>query len=44
MATTFYLAAAVSDFFVPEDMMVTHKIQSRSAGPEDSDYTLLKES
>jgi phosphopantothenate-cysteine ligase len=27
-----YLAAAVSDFFVPEEHMATHKIQS-SAGP-----------
>jgi len=43
IATTFYLAAAVSDFYVPEDRMVTHKIQSRTAGPEDSDYTKFKE-
>ncbi len=28
----FYLAAAVSDFFVPKDRMVEHKIQSSEAG------------
>jgi phosphopantothenate-cysteine ligase len=43
IGTTFYLAAAVSDFYVPEERMVTHKIQSRTAGPEDSDYTKFKE-
>ncbi|PSN63238.1 phosphopantothenate-cysteine ligase-like protein, partial [Corynespora cassiicola Philippines] len=34
----FYLAAAVSDFFVPHDRMVEHKIQSNeefSQGPEE---------
>ena len=25
----FYLAAAVSDFYIPEDKMIEHKIQSR---------------
>ena len=28
----FYLAAAVSDFFIPKDRMVEHKIQSSEAG------------
>ena len=28
----FYLAAAVSDFFIPESKMVQHKIQSRDGG------------
>ncbi|KAH7078358.1 phosphopantothenate-cysteine ligase-like protein [Paraphoma chrysanthemicola] len=35
----FYLAAAVSDFFVPQDRMVEHKIQSNEEfhqGPEDA--------
>lgn len=30
----FYLAAAVSDFFVPKDRMVEHKIQSSEAGEQ----------
>jgi phosphopantothenate---cysteine ligase (ATP) len=28
----FYLAAAVSDFYIPIDKMVTHKIQSAGGG------------
>ncbi|RMJ20452.1 Phosphopantothenate-cysteine ligase, partial [Aspergillus sp. HF37] len=28
----FYLAAAVSDFFIPRDRMEEHKIQSREGG------------
>ena len=33
----FYLAAAVSDFFIPRDRMVEHKIQSSEAGDRLTD-------
>ncbi|KAL9120238.1 MAG: hypothetical protein Q9187_003204, partial [Circinaria calcarea] len=36
-AAMFYLAAAVSDFFVPRERMAEHKIQSGEIGPQQSD-------
>lgn len=35
-AAMFYLAAAVSDFFVPKDRLAEHKIQSGDVGPHQS--------
>ena len=39
--TIFYLAAAVSDFFLPEDEMSEHKIQSTENQSQDGNLTLV---
>lgn len=38
-----YLAAAVSDFFVPPERMVEHKIQSTNAADKQTDAEIAKE-
>ncbi|BFZ56334.1 Phosphopantothenate--cysteine ligase cab2 [Savitreella phatthalungensis] len=38
----FYLAAAVSDFVVPDDRLPEHKIQSSSSAPADGGATTLE--
>lgn len=40
----FYLAAAVSDFYVPLEKRSTHKIQSRSIAEDNADSLMSKES